>query len=72
VTTVKFDIPQSGFTTVKIYDILGSEIATVYEGELSAGYYEAVVNASGIASGIYFYRLQSGTFSSVKRMVVIK
>ncbi|MCX7877287.1 MAG: T9SS type A sorting domain-containing protein [Ignavibacteria bacterium] len=72
VTKIKFDLPRTDFTNIKIYDLLGSEIATIYEGELQAGYYEATIDASGLASGVYLYRITSGDYTSVRRMVLLK
>lgn len=72
VTKIKFDIPQNSKVTVKIYDLLGNEVAKLHDGELVAGYYEADFNASSYASGVYFYRIDAGNYSSVKRMVLVK
>lgn len=72
ITKIKFDLPKTSFTSIKVFDLLGSEVATIYEGELHAGYYEASVDGSGLASGIYLYRINSGDYTSVKRMVLLK
>jgi hypothetical protein len=72
VTKIKFDIPKNGSVTLKVYDILGNEVVTLYNGELKAGFYEAQMDASGYASGVYFYRIESNDFSSVKRMILVK
>jgi hypothetical protein len=72
VTKIKFDIPKTGLVVLKIYDILGNQVAILNNGVLQAGYYEAELNASNYASGVYFYRLEAGDFSSVKRMILIK
>jgi len=72
VTRIKFDIPQNSKVTVKVYDLLGNEVAKLHDGDLQAGYYEADFNASSYASGVYFYRIDAGNFSSVKRMVLVK
>jgi hypothetical protein len=58
--------------TLKIYDILGDEVATLVNEKKEAGYYEIEFNASSIASGVYIYRLQSGSFTSSKKMMVLK
>jgi hypothetical protein len=57
---------------VKVYDVIGNEIAQVFAGDLQAGYYEADFNASSYASGVYFYKIDAGDFTSVKRMVLVK
>jgi len=71
-TTFQFSIPRNGNVSLKIYDVLGKEIATVINSSYSAGTYTVQWNASPFASGIYFYRLQSGTFSETKKLVVTK
>ena len=72
VTKIKFDIPQNSKVTVKVYDLLGNEVAKLHDGDLVAGYYEADFNASSYASGVYFYRIDAGNYTSVKRMVLVK
>ena len=72
VTKIKFDIPQSSPVSIRLYDIIGNEIGVIYSGDLSAGYYEAEFNGSNYASGVYFYRIDAGNFTSVKRMVLVK
>lgn len=71
-TSIKFSIPQSGVTILKIYDILGKEIASLVNEKLNSGTYEYKFNAAGLTSGVYFYKLQSGTFSEVRKMLLIK
>ncbi|MBU2508212.1 MAG: T9SS type A sorting domain-containing protein, partial [Bacteroidetes bacterium] len=58
--------------TLKVFDMLGREVATLVDGELHAGEHSVVFNAKGLASGIYFYRLTTPTFSQTKLMEVIK
>jgi hypothetical protein len=58
--------------TLKIYDIIGREIKTLVNEVKQAGYYTVDFNGSSLASGVYFYRIQSGDFISVKRMVLVK
>ncbi|HWA07689.1 MAG TPA: T9SS type A sorting domain-containing protein [Ignavibacteria bacterium] len=72
VTKIKFDLPQQSNVNIRVYDIIGNEVARVYNGELTAGFYEVDWNASDFASGVYFYRIDAGDFSSVKRMVLVK
>ena len=79
-TTIKFSIPSVETlhatslqkVTLKIYDILGREIATLLDEEKSPGTYEIKFNASNIPSGIYFYKLQAGSFISIRKMIVLK
>lgn len=72
VTKIKFDLPQQSNVNIRVYDIIGNEVARVYNGELTAGFYEVDWNASDFASGVYFYRIDAGDYSSVKRMVLVK
>jgi outer membrane protein assembly factor BamB len=71
-TTIQYQIPESGFTTLKIYDVLGREILTLINEEQSAGKHKVDFDASGFNSGIYFYRLQAGSFIETKKMVLMK
>lgn len=73
-TTIKFSLSKDEITTLKIYDILGREIATLVNEPKQAGEYQVEFNASkyGLSSGIYFYQLKSGNFTSTKKFVMIK
>lgn len=71
-TIIKFSIPNSQFATLKIYDILGREIATLVNEEKLPGNYEVKFNESNLASGVYLYRLQAGSFSQTKKFVLMK
>jgi hypothetical protein len=71
-TKIKFDIPKFSNVTVKVYDVIGNEVARVFTGDLAPGYYEADFNASNYASGVYFYKIDAGEFTSVKRMILVK
>jgi hypothetical protein len=75
VTNIRYQIPKNSLVTLKVYDILGREVETLVNEFQQAGVYETQFpNNSNInlASGIYFYKLTSGDFSAVKRMVLIK
>jgi len=82
-TTIRFDLPKASVVTVKVYDVLGRELATLVDGEYrDAGRYEVRFSAtgpsgsggdaSGLGSGVYFYRISAGPFTDVKRMVLLK
>jgi len=71
-TTIKYLIPQLSNVVIKVIDILGNEIATLVNEEKPAGSYEVEFNATGLPSGIYFYRLQAGSFVETKKMVLMK
>jgi hypothetical protein len=71
-TTIRYAIPTTGMTSLKIYNILGQEVATLVNEVLPAGVYTVRFDASSLASGLYFFRIQSGSFSQVKKMVLVK
>lgn len=66
ITTISWQSPESGWQTLKVYDILGKEIATLVNDYKPAGNYKTVFNASGFSSGIYFYTLQYGSLVETK------
>ena len=71
-TTISFSIPSAGFTSLKVYDVLGNEVASLVNEEKPAGNYEVRLNASSLTSGTYFYRLNVGNFSEMKKMILMK
>ena len=71
-TVINYQLPASSFVTLKVYDILGREVATLVNGRQNAGYYNATFNAVQLSSGIYFYRLQAGSFTETKKLVLLK
>jgi hypothetical protein len=71
-TTIKFSIPISSFVTLKLYDVIGNEVKTLVNNQKSAGQYEVTLNASDLSSGIYFYKLEVGSFVETKKMVLLK
>jgi len=71
-TNLEFGIPELGFVSFKIYDVLGNEVATLVNKNLPAGSYSFEWNAVEFPSGIYFYKLTSGNFSEVKKMTLLK
>lgn len=79
-TKIKFTVPsviasgmkQSQIVTLKVYDVLGNEVATLVNEEKPAGTYEVKFNAAELSSGIYFYQLSTGIYNEVKKMIVIK
>ncbi len=72
VTNIKFGLPKAGFTKIVVYDINGREVKTLIQQSLAAGYYNVDFNSSGLASGVYLYRIISGEFTDVKKMVLVK
>jgi len=71
-TNIALKIAKSGFVSMKVYDISGKEVAVLVNEVLSAGVYNVDFNASLLASGTYFYRLETDGFSDVKKMVLVK
>ncbi len=71
-TTILYGVPNDGLVTMKIYDINGKEVKTLVNEPKTAGYYTTVFNASGLSSGVYFYKLSSGNFVIAKKMVIMK
>ncbi|MCK9210239.1 MAG: family 10 glycosylhydrolase [Ignavibacteriaceae bacterium] len=71
-TTIQFSLPNKSFVTLKIFDVLGTEVQTLIEGEKFAGNFTIIFDASKLASGIYFYKLQTDNLIAVKKLVVLK
>jgi len=71
-TTIKYQIPELSFVTIKVFDVLGSEITTLVNEEKAIGSYEVEFDASRLSSGIYFYQLKSGDFVETKKMVLLR
>jgi hypothetical protein len=71
-TTIKFALPQSSNVTLKVYNALGQEVSTLINQFMESGLHTINFDASNLNSGIYFYRLDSGQFSEVKKMTLIK
>jgi hypothetical protein len=71
-TTIKYDLPQNSNVTLKVYDILGKEVATLVNENEQAGTYTVKFNANNLASGIYFYRINAGSFSQTKKFILMK
>jgi hypothetical protein len=71
-TTIAFSLPRSASASLKVYDMLGREVATLVNGYTTSGMHEVQFNAANLASGIYLYRLTSGNFTEVKKMMLVK
>jgi len=71
-TTIKYSIPKQSYVTLKVYDILGREVAALVNEKKPAGVYEINWNASKLSSGVYFYQLKAGEFIQTKKMILIK
>ena len=71
-TTIEFSLPYTEFVTLKIYNILGEDVATLISERLSSGKYKYEWDASNLASGLYLYKIQAGDFVDIKKMVLMK
>jgi hypothetical protein len=71
-TTINFTIPQSSVVTLKVYNTLGQEVKTLINGNMESGVHSISFDASDLNSGIYFYKLEAGQFSDVRKMTLIK
>ncbi|NUN09302.1 MAG: T9SS type A sorting domain-containing protein [Ignavibacteriaceae bacterium] len=72
VTVIGFSIPVASEVSLKIYDILGNEVADLVNSAKTAGYHNVQFNSTGLASGVYFYQLRAGSFSQIKKMIIVK
>lgn len=71
-TTINYSIPSSEFVTLKVYDVLGNKVATLVDEYKFAGSYEIDFDASQLSSGVYFYKLQAGSFVEIKKMMLAR
>ena len=71
-TTINFAIPMASKVVLKVYDVLGREVATLLDGEKGAGNYQVNFDASKLASGLYIYTINAGSFTSTKKMMLMK
>lgn len=71
-TIIRFGLPSPSQVSVKVYNLLGQEVATLFEGRKNAGVYELPFDAVNLSAGIYLYRIEAGEFVSIRRMVLGK
>ena len=71
-TTITFKIPNSEFTTLKVYDILGREVSTLVSKKLNQGSHTYTFDVTNLASGAYYYRLEAGNFVQTRKMIYLK
>jgi len=71
-TKISFAIPKAGFVSLKVYDLLGREVSNLINEEKQAGNYSIDFNSGNLTSGVYFYKMQSGSFTETKKMLLIK
>ncbi len=71
-TVIKYSIPQEGLVTLKIYNAIGEEVATLVNEIKQTGNYASTLDAANLTSGIYFYRIQARDFIETKKMILLK
>ena len=71
-TIIRYQLPVASYVTLKIYNVLGQEVATLVHEEMKPGRYEVTWAGSGFASGVYFYRLQAGSYTETKKLVLMR
>ena len=71
-TTIRYQIPEDGMVRLKVYDILGREVKTLVNNFKTKGRYEVTFDASSLASGLYIYEINSGSYKASKKMTLIK
>jgi len=71
-TTISFTLPHAGHAMLKVFNAIGQEVASLVNGNIAAGEHQVQFNASGLSSGVYFYRLTSGDLTQVKKMSLVK
>jgi hypothetical protein len=71
-TNLKFEIPRAGFTKLTVFDILGKEVQILLDEQLYPGIYEIDFDGSSLPSGVYYYKLESGSFTETKKMILLK
>ncbi|MFH1010444.1 MAG: T9SS type A sorting domain-containing protein, partial [bacterium] len=71
-TSITYAVKEAGFVTLKVYNLMGQEVATLVSAKMSAGHYTASFAASDLPSGIYVYRLEVNDFTAQKKMVLLK
>ncbi len=71
-TTIAFTLPRQSSVRMTLYNILGQKVATLVDGELSAGKHEVTLNGDGLSSGVYYYRIEAEDFVKTKKLVLLK
>ncbi len=71
-TTISFSLPSRSYATLIVFDVMGRDVATIVAEEMTPGNYSRQWNASGLPSGVYFYRLQAGAFMQTRRLLLLR
>jgi hypothetical protein len=71
-TTIRYGLPSRSHVTLTVFNVLGQQVSTLVDGEREAGFHEVSFDASGLASGVYLYRLQAGSFVESRKLAVVR
>jgi photosystem II stability/assembly factor-like uncharacterized protein len=71
-TVIKFQLPTSGYVTLKIYNVLGGEVASLLDGQVKSGQHEILYDAAKLPAGLYLYELRAGDFKEIRKMTLVK
>jgi len=71
-TTIRFSLPQRQYVTLKVFDVLGREVATLVNAQITAGVHSIVFDSNGLASAVYFYRLETGHFVETRKLILLR
>jgi hypothetical protein len=71
-TTIRYELPQKSRLTLSVYNVLGQQVSILVQGEQESGYHEVRFDGSNLASGVYFYRLQAGTYVETRKFLLLK
>ena len=70
--TISFELPKESFVTLKVYDIMGREVTSLMNANITVGTHSIVWDASKFASGVYFYKLSADSYTAIKKLVLLK
>jgi hypothetical protein len=71
-TTIRYELPEESFVTIKVYDVIGNEIFVLVNDEKVAGRYEVDFDGKDLSSGVYFYTLKTANFKETRKMILLK
>jgi hypothetical protein len=71
-TTIRYGLPRKSFVTLTVFNTLGQRVVVPQNGEQEAGYHETTLDGTGLSSGVYLYRLQAGSFTDTKSLLLIR
>jgi len=71
-TTIKYDLPADAYVTLKVFDILGREMMTLVDGDMVAGYHQVSLDRNELPTGVYFYKINAGTFTDMKKLLLLR